>query len=98
MKKDFTIKAKVWRWPGDAGWHFVTLDKKVSEGIRQVYTKGFVKVQVKVGHTIWNTSLFPHTVNKKSKQVEYLICINKKVLRAEDIYPGDEIKVFIKVI
>lgn len=98
MKKNFTIKAKVWRWPGDTGWHFITLDKKLSANIRNVYTKGFVKIQVKIGHTSWSTSLFPHTINKKNKQVEYLICINKKVLRSEGIYPGDEIKISIKVL
>lgn len=98
MKKDFTIKAKVWLWPGDAGWHFVTLDKKLSESIRKVYTKGFVKIQVKIGKSVWNTSLFPHIVDKKSKKVEYLICINKKILRAEDIYSGDEIKISIKIL
>lgn len=98
MKKNFTIKAKVWRWPGDGGWHFVTLDKKMSEGIRKVYPKGFVKVNVRVGKSGFDTSLFPHTLNKKLKQVEYLLCINKKVLKSEGIYPGDEIKILIKMI
>ena len=30
MKKNFKIEAKVWKWPGDAGWHFVNIDKKIS--------------------------------------------------------------------
>jgi hypothetical protein len=99
MKKNFIIKAKVWRWPGDGGWHFVTLDKKLSEGIRKIYTRGFVKIEAKVGKTAWNTSLFPHMVNKKvSKQIEYLLCINKKLMKAEGIFAGDEIKINIKVI
>jgi hypothetical protein len=44
MKKSFIIKAKIWRWPGNGGWHFVTLDKKISAQIRGVYTRGFVPV------------------------------------------------------
>lgn len=98
MKKSFVIKSKVWRWPGDGGWHFVTLDKKISESIRAVYTRGFVKIQARVGKTVWNTSLFPHTINKKvSKQMEYLLCINKKLMKVEGIFTGDEIKIIFVV-
>ncbi len=98
MKKSFVIKSKVWRWPGDGGWHFVTLDKKLSEDIRAVYTRGFVKIQARVGKTVWNTSLFPHTINKKvSKQMEYLLCINKKLMKVEGIFTGDEIKIIFVV-
>ncbi len=96
MKKIFVIKAKIWKWPGDAGWHFVTLDKKFSMQIRSVYTRGFVPIVAKCGKSEWATSLFPHTPNKKvSKQVDYLLCINKKVLKNEGLFVGDEIKVNI---
>lgn len=96
MKKYFVIKAKIWKWPGDAGWHFVTLDKKLSDKIRSVYTRGFVPIVAKCGKSEWATSLFPHTPNKKvSKQVDYLLCINKKVLKNEGLFAGDEIKVNI---
>lgn len=99
VAKEFSIKAKVWRWPGDRGWHFVTLDKKLSEKIRAEYAKGFVKIQAYIGQSVWATSLFPHTPNKKvSKQVEYLICINKKIRKTENIFEGDEIKIKIILI
>ena len=94
MGKSFSIKTKIWRWPGNAGWHFVTLDKKLSEQIRKQYTKGFVPIVARCGKSEWATSLFPHTPNKKvSKQVEYLLCINKKILKQEGLFAGDEIKV-----
>ncbi|MGI9118032.1 MAG: DUF1905 domain-containing protein [Minisyncoccia bacterium] len=89
LKKNFTIKSKVWRWPGDGGWHFVTLDKKLSENIRKVYTKGFVKINATIGKTTWATSLFPH------KQAGYLLCISKKVRKTEGILEGDEVKIKI---
>lgn len=99
MKKDFAIKAKVWRWPGDAGWHFVTLDKVLSSSIRTEYPTGFIKVQAQIGNTIWNTSLFPHMINKKvTKQVEYLLCLNKKIRKIEDLYEGDAVNIRIKII
>lgn len=90
MKKTFTIKAKVWRWPGDGGWHFVTFDKKLYQGIRKMYPKGFVKVKAKIGKTIWGTSLFPH-----SKSGSYLLCISKKVRKDEGIMDGDDVKINI---
>lgn len=100
MKKSFVIKAKIWRWPGmgsnkiDGGWHFVTLDKKFSNEIRNVYTKGFVPIMAKCGKSEWATSLFPHTPNKKvSKQVGYLLCVNKKVMKKEGLLAGDDVKI-----
>lgn len=108
MKLNFTIKAKIWRWAsfvntsagqaGGSGWHFVTLDKGLSAQIRKKYTKGFVRVRAVCGKSEWATSLFPHMRNKKTKEVEYLLCINKKVLKNEGLFPGDEIKVSIKII
>lgn len=91
LKKNYIIKAKVWRWPGDGGWHFITLDKKLADSIRAVYTKGFVKIEAVIGKTIWNTSLFPH------KKAGYLLCINKSVRKKEDVYAGDEIKIKLTI-
>lgn len=94
MNKSFIVKSKIWRWPGNGGWHFVTLDKKISTQIRDVYTRGFVPIMAKCGKSEWATSLFPHMQNKKvNKDVEYLLCINKKVLKQEGLFAGDEIKV-----
>lgn len=92
LKKNFTIVSEVWRWPGDGGWYFVTLEKSLSEKIRAVYTKGFVKVNVTVGKTTWATSLFPH------KQAGYLLCISKKVRRVEGIQEGDTVRVKIAIL
>ena len=96
MKKSFIIKAQIWKWPSNMGWFFVTLEKNLSNQIRSVYVRGFVPIIASVGKTNWNTSLFPHITNKKvSKQVEYLICINKKVMKAENLFIGDIIKIKI---
>lgn len=86
MTKNYRIKAKVWKWPGYAGWHFVTLDKKLFEEIRKVYNRGFVKIVAKIGKTSWNTSLFPHLESKT-----YLLSIKKSVRKKEDIWEGDTV-------
>ena len=97
MKKEYKIKGKVWLYPsstsGGSGWNFVTLEKKLSEEIRSKYKTGFVKIEAKLGKTIWNTSLFPH---KQSKS--YLLCIKNNVRKAEGVFVGDEIVVKIKII
>lgn len=92
MKKNFVIKAKIWRWPGDGGWHFVTLDKKISTSIRGVYTRGHVPIIAKVLKSIWNASLLWHSMNSV-----YILCITKKVRKDEALFPGDEIKVNIVI-
>jgi hypothetical protein len=88
MKKVYKIHTKLWRWPGDIGWHFINVDKKISTEIRKVYKKGFVKVVATVGKTTWNTSLFPH---KESDS--YLIAIKQSVRKKESLLEGDIIKV-----
>lgn len=92
MKKSFKTEAKVWRWPGDGGWHFITLDKKLSEQIRNVYKKGFVKIIASIGKTRWDTSLFPH---KQSQS--YLLSIKKSVRNKEDIWHGEVVSIYFKI-
>lgn len=92
MKKKFVIKTKVWRWPGDGGWYFATLDKKLYTDIRKAYPKGFVKVLARTGKTTWNTSLFPH------KESGYLLSIKKSVRSAEDIFEGDDVSIKVEIL
>ncbi len=93
MKKSFIIKNKVWKWPGDGGWYFVTLDKKMYEQIRKIHLKGMVAVEAKLGKTVWFASLFPHKYSSS-----YILCIRKSVRKAEGILEDDEVKVKIKVL
>ncbi len=99
MVKVYKIKARVWRWPGDAGWHFVNLDRKKSEEIKRLKSKnsygaGFLRIEASVGKTKWRTALFPYT-----KEGIYLVSIRKDVRKKEDVREGDMIDVsfsFIK--
>lgn len=88
LKKAYEFKSEVWRWPGDMGWYFVTLDKGLSQDIRTVYKRGFVKIVGSVGKTTWNTSLFPH---KESDA--YLLAIKKSVREKEGIREGEIIRI-----
>ena len=94
MKKSFNIKQKIWQWPGgqtvDGGWHFVTLDKKLSAEIRGVHKRGHVPVVAKVLKSTWNASLLWHGMSSA-----YILCITKKVRKEEDLFAGDEIRVSV---
>jgi hypothetical protein len=91
MKKKYKFKAKVWIWPGDAGWHFVNLPKEMSVKIRSVYTKGFVPIIANIGKTKWETSLFPHKLSG------YLLSVKKDIRKKEGIYEGEEITVIFEI-
>lgn len=93
VKKEYKIKAKVWKWPGDAGWYFVNVDKKISADIRNAYPKGFVKIIAQIGNTTWDTSLFPHKLS-----ASYLLSVKASIRKNEGIYEGDEIKIRFRII
>ncbi len=93
IKRNFNIEAKVWIYPGDGGWHFVTIPEEISLDIRKAFPKGFVKIEAKVGKSIFKTSLFPHKLSKG-----YILCINKKIRKVENIFAGDKLKIAIKIL
>jgi Domain of unknown function (DUF1905) len=92
-KSSYTMKEKVWLYPGDmAAWHFVTLTKKVGQEIKETWGKsargfGSLPVEVTIGKTVWKTSIFP------DKRVgSYLLPLKAQVRRKEDIEEGDLVK------
>ena len=91
MRVRFT--AKLWLYPGDAAWHFITVPKKESEKIRVQAKKirrgwGSVRVSAKIGKTRFDTSVFPD-----SKSGTYLLPVKVAVRRKEGIDPGDPVSV-----
>ncbi len=91
----FTIRGKVWRYPGPAGWMFVYVDDALSLKIRALKVKrvgfGFVPVSAHLGKTTWKTSLFP------TKEGPYLISIKAAVRAKEHIFEGDEVNIEVEV-
>jgi hypothetical protein len=96
--RDYTVRAKVWRWKGDGGWHFVTLPVKTAAEIRKRFgatAKGWgsIRVRASVGDTEWNTSLFPAREAKS-----YLFAIKADVRKAEAISEGDTISAKLHIL
>ena len=98
MAKVYKLQGKVWLYPGEsANWHFVNVDKKVSEDIRIKFGKkargfGSQPVVVTIGKTKWKTSIFPD-----QHSGTYLLPLKARVRSAEEIDAGDTIPFSIKL-
>ena len=95
--RDYTVRAKVWRWKSGS-WHFANLSAKQSAEIRRRFGAtargwGSIRVRIRVGDTEWNTSLFPSNENKT-----YLFAIKADVRKAEDIGAGDRITAVVRIL
>jgi hypothetical protein len=99
--KFFSFQVKVWLWPGFSGWHFVYVDKKISDKVFALVKKkellttrnGLIPILAKVGKTQWQTSLLPH-----KKENIYLLAIKSKVRKSEKIFDGDMVKISFRFI
>lgn len=86
---------KLWFWRGPAPWFFVTVPEEPSRDIQAIanlvtYGWGVIPVQVHIGETRWQTSLFP-------KNGRYLVPIKASVRKAENIEEGDIVTVWLDV-
>jgi hypothetical protein len=91
------VEARVWEWQGKGAWHFVTIGKVDSDEIKKDWVwprKGFgsIPVNVVVGKTEWQTSIFPE------KGGTYVLPLKKSVREVEKIKIGDTIELQISVI
>lgn len=98
MLNTYNIQAKVWLYPGQAAWHFVTLPKDESGQIKELFgglKKGFgsLPVKVTIGETAWKTSIFPD-----KKAGAYLLPLKADVRKREKIMEGDTLVLDIEVL
>ena len=94
----YSLKARVWLYPGNAAWHFLTVPKKESEDIRDRFGKnargwGSLPVSVRIGGTEWKTSIFP---DKKSGT--YLLPLKAQVRRTEGVFEGETAEFTIEIL
>lgn len=94
----YEFEGEMWKWPGMAAWHFVTVDTEVAARMRVERLGaprvgwGSIPVSVTVGKTTWKTSIFP---DKKSGS--YLLPMKAEVRKKEDISAGDTIPVSLSI-
>lgn len=94
---NFKMKAKLWLYPGKAGWHFLTLPAAESEAMEQMFgsiARGFgsLPVCVTIGDSDWETSIFP---SKKSGG--YILPVKAAVRKKEKLIDGDIVNFSLSV-
>ena len=100
-KKVYSFKAKVEMFPGESPWYFVAVPEEITSEkellIKLKNIKGFrfLRINVKVGETTWDTSLLP--LGKISPGRKF-IAIKKAIRKMEFIQFKDEISVDFFVI
>ena len=97
MALSYTFTARLWLYPGEAGWHFLTVPDGVSSEIRDdtgALRQGFgsIKVTAVIAGHRWSTSLFPD-----SHSGSYLLPVKKAVRTAAGIEAGDQVTVKLVV-
>ena len=90
------LKSKLWVWPGDAAWHFLTINKEEASEIKQNTAgikRGFgsVRVIAMIGDVEWNTSIFP------TKEGEFLLPVKKEVREKVGIGNGDLVNFVLEI-
>jgi hypothetical protein len=95
------FRAALWVWEArpDEGWTFVSLPEDESEEIREMTggrgRRGFgaVRVEARIGTTVWRTSIFPD-----AKSGCYVLPVKKAVRKAQSIEAGDAAEVTVEVL
>ena len=80
--------APLWKWDGNAAWHFLTLPFDVTDEIDEITTGrqggfGSVPVKVTIGGTTWSTSVFPD-----KKRESFILPVKAPVRKAEGLAVG----------
>lgn len=88
----FEFDAELWRWEARVDdWYFVTVPQHASEAIAEIprMRRGFasVRVEVRIGATLWRTSIFPGA-GVSDGSGEYVLPIKRAVREREDLVPG----------
>jgi hypothetical protein len=93
---DYKITAKVWKYEGKGAWFFVTIPKTEGDQMKEEYGKkrgwGSVPITVRVGTSVWATSIFPDT-----KTATYLLPLKADIRKRQNIHENDDIEVECRV-
>jgi len=97
MPLSYTFTARLWLYPGEAGWHFLTVPDAVSAEIRDdtaALRQGFgsIKITAVIAGHRWSTSLFPDSHSRS-----YLLPVKKAIRTATGIAAGDHVRVQLEV-
>lgn len=96
---EFEMRRKLSLFEGEkVSWHFILLPKGLSRDLRKFFagmTGGFgsLPVEVKVGKTIWKTSIFP-----ESKDGAFMLPVKAEVRKKENLKAGDMVSFTLSIL
>ena len=94
---EYELKARVWLYPGMAGWHFITIPEAIAEDIKRQFSDlkkgwGSIPVRVTINNTTWETSIFP---DKKTQS--YVLPLKAEIRKKENITLEDTITLLLEI-
>ena len=95
----YSFTAEVWEWTSRTSWFFVNVpEEQADDDIEERYRRraagfGSVRVEVTIGSTTWQTSIFPSKEN-----ATYVLPLKKAVRVAEGLEPGSPATVDLRVV
>ena len=94
----FTFTTELWEWAGKSSWFFLSLPEADADEIDERFGRtaagfGSIRVEVRIGDTTWQTSIFPSTSEKT-----YILPVKKAVRSAEGLAPGVQARVELSII
>lgn len=92
MKKTFSVKAKVQKFPQQGGWYFVSIPHKYEDfGVKKPKW-GLVPAEITLGENTWQKSLLP------MGDGSLFIALSAQVRKREGIDVGDMVTVKFRVV
>lgn len=97
-KTEYSFTAELWEWEAQASWFFVSLPEAVADEIEGRFGHtaagfGSIKVKVRVGGSLWSTSIFPD-----GKRGTYVLPMKKAVRTAEGLAVGEPVEVELQIV
>lgn len=93
----YRFTAEIWVYPGNGGWHFVSLPPELSKEIRDNLKSeeegwGRMKAKAKIGNTEWDTSIWFDT-----KMGTYILPLKAEIRKKERLETGKEVEIIILI-
>ncbi len=94
----FAFESRVVVWPGASAWRFLPLPREVAAAVKAAFGAsargwGSLPVSVRVGETVWRTSIFPDRASGT-----YLLPLKVAARRAAGIVDGARVAAEIDVL
>jgi len=95
--KDYSFKAKVWKYEGPKGWYFASVPKGLSKDIRAIHQDseegwGRLRAEILINKTQWKTSIW-----FDSKRDCFLVPIKSQVRQKEGITDGSDVGILLRI-